>query len=312
MVQRPLFTPIVILFWCVTTGWLAVSKILPSLQSGAPPGQQALYLTGNRLVPIGWTVQWNERPLGWALTSAKREDGGRLIVDSRLHFDRLPLDEMLPAWAGLLVRRVVATTPEPGFDARGRLTIDAEGRLQRFTSTVDLPGPGDTVVLSGTVDDGTVSIEFRAGELRYETTRHLPSHFMIGDELSPQAMMPGLSEGRRWTVPVYSPLRPGHSPIEILHAEVGPEETLFWEDGLVRVHVVAYREDPASRREPRCRMWVDRSGRVLKQEAAILGATMTFMRRPDHEAARLARSVAAEAPDADDENGTLEDRTDRR
>jgi hypothetical protein len=181
------------------------------------------------------------------------------------------------------------------FESRGRLDIDASGQLRSFTSRVSLPGAVDDVVLVGTVDDGEVSVTIEAGGMNYQTSRHLPSHIMLGDELSPQATMPGLSEGRRWTVPVYSPLRPGHSPIEILHADVGPEEALYWEDGLVRVHVVAYRDDPSSYREPRCRLWVDLSGRVLKQETAMFGTSMTFLRRTDDAAASLAKDGGPEA-----------------
>ena len=114
----------------------------------------------------------------------------------------------------------------------------------------------------------------------------------LGDELSPQATIPGLTMGRHWTVPVYSPLRPGQTPIEILHAEVIGEETIYWEDGLVRAHIVAYRDDPTSDREPRCRLWVDRTGRVLRQEAAMLGARVAFVRQSDADAARLAASDA--------------------
>jgi 1,2-phenylacetyl-CoA epoxidase PaaB subunit len=61
------------------------------------------------------------------------------------------------------------------------------------------------------------------------------------------------------------------------------------------VHVVSYREDASARREPRCRLWVDLSGRVLKQEAALLGSKMTFLRRTDEAAAWLVESVAARA-----------------
>jgi hypothetical protein len=295
MLQRPLLTPIVVGFWLVTSSWLVATKILPSLSPGSPPGQQALYTSGDRPIPVAWSVTWNERSVGWALaTSSRREDGG-LVVDSRLQFDKLPLDEMLPAWAGLLVRRVVHESGPAAFSARGRLDIDAVGQLRSFTSRVRLPGADDDVLLQGTVDDGTVEVTIEAGGMTYETTRHMPTHIMIGDELSPQASLPGLYEGRRWTIPVYSPLRPGHSPIEILHADVGPEEALYWEDGLVRVHVVAYREDPSSHREPRCRLWVDRSGRVLKQEAMLFGTRMTFLRRTDEAAAWLA---AEGGPDA--------------
>jgi hypothetical protein len=295
MLQRPLLTPIVVGFWLVTSGWLVVTKILPSLSPGSPPGQQALYTSGHRPIPVAWTVQWNERPVGWALATSARQSDGGLAVDSRLQFDKLPLDEMIPAWAGLLVRRVVHESMPSTFSARGRLEIDAVGQLREFTSRVRLPGATEDVLLRGTVNDGDVDVRIDAGGMTYETTRHLPTHVMIGDELSPQASLPGLYEGRRWTIPVYSPLRPGHSPIEVLHADVGPEEALYWEDGLVRVHVVAYREDPSSHREPRCRLWVDLSGRVLKQEAMLFGTRMTFLRRTDEAAAWLAEDGGPDA-----------------
>lgn len=295
MLQRPLLTPIVVGFWLVTTGWLVVTKVLPSFSPGSPPGQQALYTSGHRPIPVAWSVQWNERPVGWALATAERQRDGALVVDSRLRFDKLPLDDVLPAWAGLLVRKVVHEGMPTSFTACGRLEIDSTGQLRCFTSRVRLPGAAEDILLRGTVDDGDVAVKIDAGGMTYETTRHLPSHIMIGDELSPQASMPGLFEGRRWTVPVYSPLRPGRSPIEILHAEVGPEEALYWEDGLVRVHVVALREDPSSHREPRCRLWVDRSGRVLKQEATLFGTRMTFLRKTDEAAAWLAEDGGPDA-----------------
>lgn len=291
MLYRPWLAPIVVGFWCVTSGWLLVSKVLPTLQGGAPPGYQALYASGSRLLPVGWTVHWNGNPLGWAVTDSRREEDGSVTVRSHLHFDRLPLEDILPDWAGSLVQRSWRNTRGMPLAVAGRLAIDAAGRLRAFTSRVNLPDGPDGVVLEGTVDDGAVHIEMRVGELRYEATRHLPDEMMIGDELSPQATLPGLAEGRRWSVPVYSPLRPGRSPLQILHARVETEENLFWENRLARVHVVTYREDPSSPREPRCRLWVDRSGRVLKHESAILGSKLEFVRRSDDEAARLAMAL---------------------
>lgn len=299
MLQRPLLTPLVVGFWLVSTGWLVVAKILPALNPGSPPGHQALYTAGSQPIPVAWTVLLHDRPAGWAFSTANRTDDGGLVVDSHLRLDRVPFDDMLPAWAGTLVRRASHVESSITFDARGRLTIDPFGHLQAFSSRVDFPGMSEQVLLAGTVDEGKVSVALTAGGIRYETSRHLPTHMMFGDELSPQATLPGLYEGRRWTVPIFSPLRPGQSPIEILHAEVGPQETMFWENDLVRVHVVCYREDPTSGREPRCRMWVDLSGRVLKQEAAIVGTRMAFLRRTDEAAAWLAdtsRSTAGRGP----------------
>lgn len=298
MLQRPIFTPVVIGFWCITTGWLTVAKILPAWQPGNPPGQQALYASGSRLVPVAWTVSCRDEPIGWALTQTTRSVNRGIVVDSHLHFERLPWDEMLPGWATLLMQRLVPDGESAAFDARGRLAIDERGQLSSFSSVVNLPGTNQPLVLTGAVDAGSVTINVAAGELRYEATRHLPSTMMIGDELSPQATLPGLHQGRRWTVPVYSPLRAGRSPLEILHAEVGSEETIYWEGSLVQAHVVTYRDDPTSDREPRCRLWVDRSGRVLRQEAALLGTEVVFVRRSDEEAARMAAAEdAADSPD---------------
>ncbi|MGB8853278.1 MAG: hypothetical protein WCC69_06920 [Pirellulales bacterium] len=295
MFHRTWFAPFVIVFWLVTSGWLITAKILPQWQPGSPPGYQGLYGSGGRLGPVGWTVQWNGSPLGWALAESTRTPEGGLTVESRLHFERLPVEEVLPSWASTLVTGMLRSRGVATFDARGRLAIDSDGRLNAFRSAVSVAGMADDVVLEGTVRDGDVAIDVRAGELHYQTRRHLPDQLTLGDELSPQSLMPGLYEGRRWTVPVYSPLRSGLSPLEIMHAEVGPEETLFWDNNLVRVHVVSYRDDPSSSRPPRSRLWVDRSGRVLKQESMVLAGTLVFVRRSDDDAARLAAEAAEEA-----------------
>jgi hypothetical protein len=293
--QRPWVTPLVVGFWCITTGWLVVEKIVPSLLPGSPPGYQALYSSGNKTLPVGWTVFWNGQPMGSAVSRARQTEEGGMVVDSLLRFDRLPIDEMLPSWTKMLVRRALEQH-ETGkrnplesmtLTSRGRLTIDPQGQLVSFHSAVDLPGTEDPLLLDGTVDEGHVKIVIKSGDLRYETSRYLPSHIMIGDELSPQATLPGLHKGRHWTVPVYSPLRPGHAPIEVLYAEVTGEETIFWEDRPTRVNVVTYRNDPSSHRDPRCRLWVDGSGRVLRQETAMLGSTMTFLRHSDEVAEKM-------------------------
>jgi hypothetical protein len=297
MLQRPFFTPVVVGFWLVTTSWLVGFKILPALTPGSPPGHQAFFTSSGRLMPVAWTVECNDRPIGWAFTQATHSHRDGLLVDSWLHFDRLPFDEVLPPWASAFVHEVSLPVPLAGFDARGRLSIDSAGQLRSFSSVVTLPGVREGLVLTGMVDDGKVSMFMAAGDLRYETTRHLPTTAMVGDELSPLATLPGLHEGRRWTVPMYSPLRPGQSPIEILHADVGGEETLYWEGALTRVHVVSYREDPSSSRPPRCRLWVDHSGRVLRQESALLGARVAFVRQSDDEAVRLATMENFEAVD---------------
>jgi hypothetical protein len=295
MFSRSLQIPLIFLFWCVTSGWLVVEKILPSLSPGAPPGYQAFYAAGNKLVPVAWTVLWNEEPLGWAFSRSQRTDAGGMEVDSLLHFDRLPIDEVLPPWTKLLLRQSFDPSTSYVLDAKGHLSIDGRGDLRSFDSVVTVPDTGCQVVLEGQINDGDVHVDVRTNGVSYEVTRHLPRHITIGDELSPQATLPGLYQGRQWTVPVYSPLRPGQAPIQILHAKVEGEESMFWDDKLVRVDVVNYREDPAPHREPKCRLWVDRSGRVLKQESLMLGSKLVFVRRTDAGAEDLVAGVATES-----------------
>jgi len=294
MLQRPWLTPIVIVFWLATSGWLVMAKVLPSLCPGSPPGSQAFYTAGNRLIPVAWTVVLNERPMGWATSRSQRTEEGGMEVESLLHFDHLPIDEVLPAWTKILLRQSLDPGMSLALDARGRLSIDPQGDLRSFSSTIIVPATADRVFLSGTIEKGEATVSLNARGMHYTTTRYLPNAIAIGDELSPQATLPGLYKSRRWTVPIYSPLRPGHAPIEILHAEVTGEESIFWEDVLVRVDVVQYRSDPTSHHEPRCRLWVDRSGRVLKQESALLGSKLVFVRRSDKAAERLIAGIDAE------------------
>lgn len=295
MLHKSWVPALVVGFWCVTTGWLVVTKILPTFRAGAAPDHASLLAADAELTPVGWTVLWNGSPVGWSFTEPRRTHDGGIEVVSRLHCDRLPIDDMLPTWAEALVRQRLPRGQPVELDATGRVVLDSTGRVCSFSSTVTVPGTSEQAVLDGRIDDdGDVSLSFRAGDLRYDTSCRVPGRMLVGDELSPLATLPGLTEGRRWTVPVYSPLRPGTAPLQVLHAEVGAEETLFWGNRLVNARVVAYREDPSSPREPRCRMWVDRTGRVLRHEAAILGAMLEFVRRTDAEAEQLAAKAAAE------------------
>jgi hypothetical protein len=295
MLHHPWLIPLVVIFWAVSSGWLLVEKILPSLSPGSPPGYQALYMAENRLVPVAWTVLWNEQPLGWAMSQSIRTEEGGMEVESLLHFDRLPIDEVLPAWTKMFLRQSFDPGTSYALDARGHLSIDRQGNLKSFSSVVNLPATADRVFLDGRIIDGEVTVDVRAHGMNYSVSRHLPRHITIGDELSPQATLPGLYHNRQWTVPVYSPLRPGQSPIQILHAKVTGEESMFWCDKLVRCDLVHYSDDPSKHREPRCRLWVDRSGRVLKQESLMLGSKLVFQRRSDADAEDLIASVGPNA-----------------
>jgi len=291
MLHRPWSMPLVVLFWVVTSGWLLVTKILPSLAPGAPPGYQAFYTAENRLVPVAWTVLLNDRPLGWATSRSERTEEGGIEVESLLHFDRLPINDVLPPWAKPLLPQSFNADAVYQLDARGQLSIDRRGDLRSFSSTVTLPATVGSVFLDGRIDKGEVTVDVRANGMRYTVSRQLPSRLVIRDELTPQAMLPGLYQNQQWTVPVYSPLRAGRTPIQILRATVVGQESMFWEDQLARVDVVHYVDDSLSHHDPLCRLWVDRSGRVLKQESLLLGSKLMFVRRTDKAAEDLIAAV---------------------
>ena len=185
--------PLVLLFWLVSSGWLLVTKIMPSLTPGSPPGYQAFYTEENRLVPVAWTVLLNDRPLGWATSQSERTEEGGIEVESLLHFERLPIKEVLPAWATKLLPQSVDADAAMPVDARGQLSIDRKGDLRSFRSTVNLPAPAGSVFLDGRVDKGEVTVDVRANGMSYTVYRQLPNRLTIRDELMPQAMLPALA-----------------------------------------------------------------------------------------------------------------------
>lgn len=291
MLRQPWAAPVIVLLWALSSGWLFVQKIAPVLFTGEPPTSR--YQPREQTVPVAWSLLWNDELVGWALSECQPRDvaDNGWVVTTRLRFDELPLDQLLPDWARRLARSAMPQETPLVLDMTGELWLDRDGQLEQFDSKIFLPDLGQRIVVRGAVEGDDVDLSVRSRDFFYETTRQLPSSHLLGDELSPQATLPGLVVGRRWTVPVYNPLSFAGSPIAVLHAHVEGEVTLFWEDRIVRTTLVTYREDPASYREPRSRLWVDRGGRVLKQESAVLGSTLTFIRRTDEDAGMLARSV---------------------
>jgi hypothetical protein len=201
----------------------------------------------------------------------------------------------LPPWLQAFVRPGAKQRITIPFDTRGTILLDARGALHSFASTVEIPGSGSRISLNGRINDGVATVIVDANGARYEVERPIPDDAMLGDELSPQATLPGLTVGRRWAVPSYSPLRPAASPIELLHAHVTGEQLFFWQDQLTRVHEVCYRTDPtALHHDPRFTLLVAMNGRVLKQDSVLLGARLTFVRRSDKDAEQLAMRIEEE------------------
>lgn len=290
---RPIVTAFILVFAAIANSWLFVSKFLPTILSDAPPGYQSIYTPTKDTSTVAWTIMLNDRPAGSALSIVEPSPYGTVTVWSNLQLDKIPLNDLLPPWANSLLGANVGTLhPSIDLDALGCMTINNHGELQEFQSLVKVPGVEQTVRLHGKITPGNkVMVSLHSGNLQYETSRQLPNDLSIRDELSPQATMAGVSQGQRWTVPIYSPLRPSHKPIEILYASVAGHEVLYFNNQLVNTDIVNYRTTPNDHQPPRSRMWVGPRGMVLQHESTILGAKLLFQRRTDMAAASLANRL---------------------
>ncbi|MBN2476771.1 MAG: hypothetical protein JXB62_19330 [Pirellulales bacterium] len=282
----------VVLLWLAAMSWLMVEKVLPPLQIGHPPSYGSILAAQGREPPVGWRMTFNGRPLGWALSTMAQLPTEITEIHSHVHFDELPLREMAPGWLGQLVDEPVAHL---GMEAHSALSIDPLGRLASFRSTLRINPLHDAIKLQGNVDGNRLKLIVGTGGLTYTTDVYLPPNALLGDALSPQTQLPGLRMGQSWTVPVYSPLRPPNSPIEVLQATVESRDRISWDGRTETAWLVVYRTDRGyglgNDEKPRAKLWVRQDGTVLKQQVVIFNSRMTFYRLPENEAAALAERV---------------------
>jgi hypothetical protein len=261
--------------------WLMVRKVLPPLLVGEPPSFQKIVAAQKLELPVGWDIFLNDRRLGWAVTRTTPQPGGETELRGHLHFDRLPVAEMTPGWLHTLLNLVEQRQAAITLDTRSTATISAQGRLSQFQSAVRIDPLEDSIRLCGRVEKNRLMLTVTTADFRYQTETYLPPDALLGDALSPQTQMPGLHLGQKWTVPIYSPLRPANSPLEILQATVEDQVPIYW-DHDQDVWLVVYRSDSGfsfSRSPlPRGRLWVCHDGTVLKQEVAVLDSRLIFVR----------------------------------
>jgi hypothetical protein len=272
------------------------TKVAPSLLVGEPPSYPTILAAQRTEPPVGWAILWNDRRLGWALSSTKPLPQAITEVRSLVHFDDLPLDELVPDWLRVMVPPVGRQRIQVPVESRSSLVFDPLGSLSRFESSVRLDVQQPFVKMRGTVDGPKMALWLRVGDVQpFETEVAVPRDAMLGDTLSPLSRLPGLREGQSWTVESYSPLRPPNSPKEILCAAVESRVPLTWGGRTVDTFLVVYRTDAGaavgSAGGPRGKLWVRRDGMVLKQQMMIFRSTLTFLRMGEEEAESLAATA---------------------
>lgn len=270
--------------WLTTMSWLVVVKILPSLVVGDPPDRVATLAAQTKDELVAYEVRWQEQRVGDALIRADRMASGATLIDGRIHFEHLPVRRLLPR-ALLKLLGLDGSVPEAiALDAKNQVLFHANGQLQRFDSTVTLAPDVSTIRVEGFVAGDILILSIRSAGATYETRRPLPQKAVVNNGLMPQSRMPGLHEGRKWTVEVYSPLRPSTDPMEIMQAKVVGRDLITWGGKVENAWLVVYRGDPGSdvtrAGKEHAWLWVRDDGVVLQHRIAVLDSTLTFVRMP--------------------------------
>lgn len=281
------FNLVVGLFWLTSMAWLVTAKVLPPLLLGEPPSYRAILRDARADAaagPVRWQVTWNDQEIGWAESQIVYQEEELNEIRNRMHFDRLPLAQMVPLGMGHIVRMFNEGQDSLSIDAESVVSVDPLGRLEGFQSQLGLGFLTEAIRVQGHVEDRHLALTVRSGDFVYHTRSTLPPNALVGDVLAPQARLTRLKVGQTWAAPVYSPFRMPNAPMQLLEARVESRELLVWNGQTVPTWLVVYRSDEGSglrhSKTPLGRMWVNARGQVLKQEVQFLGSWLRFWRLP--------------------------------
>ena len=299
----------IIALWMATMSWLVATKILPSLQVGDPPDRVAALAAQAEDELVGYEVRWEEERIGNAALQTVRMQSGSTLVDGHIHFESLPIRRMLPEVLLDLVGIDGFIPSSVKLDAKNQVLFQSNGMLQRFDSIVFLSPTASTIRVEGFVAGETLILMIRSAGVTYETQRPLPRNAMVSDGLMPQSRLPGLYEGRKWTVEMYSPLRPRSAPMEIMQAEVVGRDLITWNGRVQNVWKVVYRGDPggdvARAGREHAWLWVRDDGMVLQHRISVLDGAFTFVRMQDANASELLKLFRDPTATPTSETGTV-------
>ena len=210
---------------------------------GEPPSYRTILAAQRREAPVGWTMDFDSRRMGWALSTTTALPQDLTEIRTRVHFDELPLPKLAPSWLPKSLFTALDQLGQLELDTESLLVIDPLGRLSRFESSIRIDPMAEVIHLTGTVEDDLLDVEIRTAEMIYSNEARMPPGALLGDSLSPQTQLPGLRVGQTWTVPAYSLFRPPNNPLEILQATVEGTELIRHDGRKINTYVVVYRTD---------------------------------------------------------------------
>ncbi|MEI8372395.1 MAG: hypothetical protein WCJ35_06110 [Planctomycetota bacterium] len=290
----------VLALWLTAMSWLAIRKIMPPFFSGEPPIYESAD-ADKHPPPVAWCLFLNEHRLGWALSEICQQSTDTTEIHSLVHFDHLPLNELLPVYLRAIARA--------GTDAAGSMEMEVESNLITNSALNQLisfyskfrPKSGPSLVkIEGNVEGDKLKLSVRVGNYDNPNIELPMPDSKIRDSFAPEMELRGLHLGQSWTIVSYSPLAlPSHSmdmiqgrtPTEVLFARVEEQARMEWNGQLEPMWVVVYRTDaregPGSDKNIRNRLWVRRAGTVLRQEVLLGDHSLLFTRMPEKDATKL-------------------------
>jgi hypothetical protein len=287
-----IFVGSVVVLWLGSMSWLVVSKVLPSLHEGEAP----LAAGFDNGVPVAWRVYWGDRAVGNAASLRLPGVMGTTNILNHVVLDDVPLLDLVPA----IMRRVVGNIGNMKFDAQTKLEFDSLDNFSSFSSRVAINEVSPVLELHGKVNGAFLELKVQFGEVSYDPKVPIANQAQLNEALFPDAKLPYLYVGRRWSEEVYNPFRAPSTPIDTVDVEVTGIETLQFNKENQRVMRVEYMAPPAPGVPDDARLqavaWVRADdGLVMRQDLIISGTKLRFERLPENEAAEVGKILLTQA-----------------
>ncbi len=269
-----IFVSSIVILWLGSMTWLF---------SGQPPVIET-YQTNQ---VVAWSVRWGGDRVGYAASVRLEGVEGTLELHNRILLENAPLIDLAPLW----MRHIVGDIGKMSFDASTRVEFDALENFSAFESRISLNGMPSVLSISGRVNDSDLDLKIRSNDITYPISIYMPDKQALNEALFPDARLPMLYEGRRWSEEVYSPFHAPNNPIEIVQAEVVSTESMEIQGEIRRVFRVEYRGKVGSGVNKNAQLqaisWVKREGLVLRHDVFIGGSELRFERLSEDEAAEI-------------------------
>jgi hypothetical protein len=269
-----IFVGVVVLLWAGTMSWLMVDRILPPFFQGEPPSHGRPV----RDEPICWQIEYQDEPIGYAVSQAVPGALDTTEVYSRVTLEKIGIRELAPQWMGSLVRGIGKIS----VDTRSRLVLDSLGNLSSFETKIRLNDMPLVMRVWGRIEGPELRLKIQSGEITHEMSYPVPSQSLLANELIPEPKLLQVYVGRKWQQEVFSPFRPPTSSMEIVQAEVVEEGKIEHQGESVNARTIEYRSltaaGVAADNTLRAVIWVADDGMVLRQDVYLMNARLRFER----------------------------------